>query len=103
MDRPGDRGAAKDARQFVEKWSRAELTERAASHEHFVNLSRLLGQPTVGSANANGKDYASKHPSSLTNRDGERAVTRNLVIWHASVSPDAGERIEALVGDGARA
>jgi hypothetical protein len=46
MDRPGDRGAAEDAQHFVEKWSRAELTERAASHEHFLDLCRLLGQPT---------------------------------------------------------
>jgi hypothetical protein len=38
MDRPGNRGAAEDAQQFVEKWSRAELTERAASHEHFLDL-----------------------------------------------------------------
>jgi hypothetical protein len=24
---------------FVEKWSRAELSERAASQEHFIDLS----------------------------------------------------------------
>jgi hypothetical protein len=56
MDRPGDRGA-KDAQQFVEKWSRAELSERAASHEHFLDLCRLFGQPTPASADATGEDY----------------------------------------------
>jgi hypothetical protein len=57
MDRPGDRGAAEDAQQFVEKWSRAELTERAASHEHCLDLCRLLGEPTPASADATGEDY----------------------------------------------
>ena len=42
--------------QFVEKWSRSELTERAASQEHFLDLCRLLGQPTPGS-DATGQDY----------------------------------------------
>lgn len=30
--------------QFVAKWSRAKLPERAASHEHFIDLCRMLGQ-----------------------------------------------------------
>src|SRR3954468_13125969 len=57
MDRPGDRGAAEDAQQFVEKWSRSELSERAASHEHFLDLCRLLGQPTPAEADSTGEDY----------------------------------------------
>src|SRR5688572_22965411 len=44
------------AEAFVEKWSRAELTERAASHEHFIDLCRLLDQPTPAS-DATGADY----------------------------------------------
>ena len=32
------------AEQFVQKWSPVELSERAASHEHFLDLCRLLGQ-----------------------------------------------------------
>jgi hypothetical protein len=31
--------------RFVEKWAGAELSERAASHEHFIDL-RLVGHPT---------------------------------------------------------
>jgi len=32
--------------QFVAKWSRGVLPERAASQEYFIDLCRLLGQPT---------------------------------------------------------
>src|SRR5436190_18965658 len=45
------------ANQFVEKWTRAQLTERGASHEHFIDLCHLLGQPTPASADATGEDY----------------------------------------------
>ena len=43
--------------QFVEKWSKAQLSERAASHEHFLDLCHLLGQPTPAEADATGADY----------------------------------------------
>ncbi|HXE52333.1 MAG TPA: hypothetical protein VN541_04925 [Tepidisphaeraceae bacterium] len=33
-----------EAQRFVEKWSASDLSERAASHEHFIDLCRLLGQ-----------------------------------------------------------
>jgi hypothetical protein len=46
-----------EVQKFVEKWSRAELTERAASHEHFLDLCRLLDQPSPASADATGEDY----------------------------------------------
>gem|GEM_PF-2363240 len=35
--------------QFVAKWSRVHLPERAASQEHFLDLCRMLGQPTPAS------------------------------------------------------
>lgn len=35
-----------DVASFISKWSKAELTERAASQEHFLDLCRLLAQPT---------------------------------------------------------
>ena len=34
--------------QFVDKWSKDRRTERSASQEHFLDLCRLLGQPTPG-------------------------------------------------------
>ena len=43
--------------QFVEKWANTKLTERAASHEHFIDLCRILGVPTPAEADPEGKDY----------------------------------------------
>ena len=43
--------------QFVAKWSPVELSERAASHEHFLDLCRLLGQPTPAEHDATGAEY----------------------------------------------
>ncbi len=35
------------AQKFVEKWAGVELSERAASHEHFIDLCRLIGHIVV--------------------------------------------------------
>jgi hypothetical protein len=45
------------AERFVEKWSASELSERAASHEHFIELRRLIGQPAPAEADPAGTDY----------------------------------------------
>jgi hypothetical protein len=34
---------AEAAERFVKKWSGSELSERAASHGHFTDLCRLIG------------------------------------------------------------
>ena|SRR5207302_651232 len=31
--------------QFIAKWKRAELSERSAAQQHFLDLCELLGQP----------------------------------------------------------
>jgi len=43
---------------FVRKWSRADLSERAASQEHFIDLCNVLNQPTPASHDATGAEYA---------------------------------------------
>ena len=43
--------------QFIAKWKRATLPERAASQEHFIDLCRLLGQPTPAEHDATGAEY----------------------------------------------
>ena len=43
--------------EFVAKWSRVDLSERAASQEHFIDLCRLLGQPTPAEHDATGAEY----------------------------------------------
>ena len=45
------------AERFVEKWSAADLPERAASQEHFIDLCRLVGQPTPAEADPEGRNY----------------------------------------------
>jgi len=42
---------------FIAKWSRAELSERAARHEHFIDLCRLPGQPIPPEHDATGVEY----------------------------------------------
>ena len=43
--------------QFIAKWSPVDLPERAASQEHFIDLCRLLGQPTPAEHDATGAEY----------------------------------------------
>ncbi len=43
--------------QFVAKWTPVTLPERAASHEHFIDLCRMLGQPTPAEFDATGAEY----------------------------------------------
>ena len=38
-----------DVSQFIDKWARADRTERQAAQEHF-NLCRVLGEPTPNEA-----------------------------------------------------
>jgi len=44
--------------EFVQKWTASTRTERAASQEHFIDLCRLLGQPTPNEADPRGDFYA---------------------------------------------
>ena len=44
--------------EFVAKWSRVTQPERAVSQEHFIDLCRLLGQPTPAEHDGTGSEYA---------------------------------------------
>ncbi|HEV7877919.1 class I SAM-dependent DNA methyltransferase [Bradyrhizobium sp.] len=39
-----------DVHQFIDKWARADRTERQAAQEHFIDLCRVLGEPTPNEA-----------------------------------------------------
>ncbi len=43
--------------RFVAKWKPVELSERAASQEHFIDLCRVLGQPTPAEHDPTGAEY----------------------------------------------
>ena len=42
---------------FIAKWRASELKERSASQEHFIDLCRLLGEPTLAEADPTGERY----------------------------------------------
>ena len=42
---------------FIAKWRASELKERSAAHEHFIDLCRLLGEPTPAEADPTGERY----------------------------------------------
>ena len=43
--------------EFIAKWRASELKERSASQEHFIDLCRLLGEPTPAEAGPAGEWY----------------------------------------------
>ena len=43
--------------EFIAKWRSSELKERSASQEHFIDLCRLLGEPTPAEADPTGGHY----------------------------------------------
>ena len=43
--------------EFINKWHASVLKERSASQEHFIDLCRLLGQPTPAEADPTGEVY----------------------------------------------
>lgn len=43
--------------QFIAKWQRAQLSERSACHQHFLDLCDLLGQPKPAEADPEGAWY----------------------------------------------
>ncbi len=42
---------------FIAKWRAAELKERSAAQEHFIDLCRMLGEPTPAEADPAGERY----------------------------------------------
>jgi hypothetical protein len=43
--------------EFVAKWRKAALTERAAAQEHFIDLCRLVGHPTPAEQDPTGQTF----------------------------------------------
>ena len=46
-----------EAQQFIAKWHASELNERSAAQEHFIDLCRLLGEPTPAEDDPSGQRY----------------------------------------------
>lgn len=43
--------------EFIAKWHASQLKERSAAQEHFIDLCRLLGEPTPAEADPEGDHY----------------------------------------------
>ena len=43
--------------EFIAKWRASELKERSVAQEHFIDLCRLLGEPTPAEADSTGGRY----------------------------------------------
>ncbi|MCY2932509.1 MAG: class I SAM-dependent DNA methyltransferase, partial [Planctomycetota bacterium] len=71
---------------FIAKWSRAQLSERGASHEHFIDLCRLLAQPTPAGHDATGAEYAFEKGVAVTDAASRGSAGRSGfadVWWRA--------------------
>jgi hypothetical protein len=54
---PRRRTAPHDPHQFIAKWKKAELKERSACQQHFLDLCDVLGQPNPADADPTGEWY----------------------------------------------
>ena len=54
--------------EFIDKWRASELKERSASQSHFIDLCRLLGEPTPTDADPTGEWYCSYEGPSVKRR-----------------------------------
>jgi|TARA_B100001057_G_scaffold480570_1_gene553548 hypothetical protein len=71
-----------EAADFIAKWRPSELKERSAAQEHFLDLCRLLGEPTPAEVDPKGEFYCFERGAakgavrqiwtSLRNQDGRR-------------------------------
>lgn len=78
-----------NAVQFVDKWCQAGLTERSGSHEHFIDLCRVVGHPTPGEADTTGTEFTFERRVAKANgRRGWADVwKRDFFAWEYK-SPD---------------
>jgi hypothetical protein len=68
---------------FAAKWKGVETTEKASSQSHFIDLCRMLGEPTPHEADPIGSFYAfEKHVSKAGGGDGFADVwKRDFFAW----------------------
>lgn len=69
--------------EFVAKWKPVELPERAASQEHFLDLCRLLDQPTPAEYDPTGEEYQFEKGVSVTGpaSRGTKGIRGSADVW----------------------
>ena len=69
--------------EFTNKWGKSTLSESAASHEHFLDICRLTGQPTPAEADPGGDFFTFE--KSLKKESGRQGFAdvwrRNCFAW----------------------
>ena len=66
-------------REFAQKWGDNATKEKAASQEHFIDLCRMLGEPTPNEADPTGQTYAfEKAVTKAAGGDGFAAEYENV-------------------------
>lgn len=55
-----------DVPAFISKWSKAQLSEQAASQEHFLDLCRLLGVKTPAELDPVGDTFTFEKGAKVT-------------------------------------
>ena len=43
--------------EFIAKWQKADLKERSAAQEHFIDLCQMVGHPTPVTADPTGETF----------------------------------------------
>ena len=73
---------------FIAKWRAAELKERSAAQEHFIDLCRLFGEPTPAEADPGGEHYCFE-PGARKDSGGEAPdPTRASLAIPSRIWPD---------------
>jgi hypothetical protein len=70
---------------FAAKWRSVATTEKASSHSHFIDICRMLGEPTPHESDPTGEHYAfEKRVTKAGGGDGYADVwKRDFFAWVA--------------------
>jgi len=76
--------------EFITKWKKADLKERSAAQEYFIDLCRLVGHPTPVEADPTGADFcfekgAAKHGPSTVRQGSPQAGSGQAARGFADV------------------
>ena len=66
--------------EFVNKWRKSTLTERAASQEHFIDLCRLVGHKTPAGTDPRGKFFTFETSGWSRGLDDDKKFERLLAL-----------------------
>ena len=77
---------------FIAKWHASELKERSASQEHFIDLCRLLREPTPAEANPTGETYCFERGARKLSKESSPAASRTRTAGADARTGESGRR-----------